>query len=59
MNDSKLDLERLGQLGLFPGQALEVLAVGDPMVLRIGPSRLGISRRLAEQIIVRTASGLS
>jgi len=47
---------RLKRLGICDKRTIEVLQPGDPMVLRVIGSRLGVSRRLAESVIVDTIS---
>ena len=47
---------RLKRLGICNKRTIEVIQVGDPMVLRVIGSRLGVSRRLAESVIVDTLS---
>ncbi|MCG3137008.1 MAG: hypothetical protein HJJLKODD_00849 [Phycisphaerae bacterium] len=43
---------RLREVGLCEGQELEVMIAGDPMVCRVGRSRFGIGRILAEAIAI-------
>ncbi len=43
---------RLKRLGICGERTIEVMLPGDPMVLRVVGSRLGISRQLAESVIV-------
>ena len=47
---------RLKRLGICDKRTIEVIQPGDPMVLRVIGSRLGVSRRLAESVIVDTIS---
>lgn len=47
------DMRRLMSLGICAGRRLELLQRGDPMILRVFGSRLGISRRLAERVQVQ------
>jgi Fe2+ transport system protein FeoA len=51
------DLDRLKELGLCVGRRIEVLHRGDPMIVRIFGSRLGLSARLAARIRVRCCLG--
>jgi Fe2+ transport system protein FeoA len=46
------DLERLMAMGLCRGRAVELIQAGDPMILRVYGSRIGVSARLASRIIV-------
>ena len=43
---------RLKRLGICGERTVEVIQPGDPMVLKVVGSRLGVSRRLAESVIV-------
>lgn len=43
---------RMKQLGLCKGRQIHLLAAGDPMILRIGDTEIGLSRELARQIHV-------
>lgn len=45
---------RLKRLGLCEGRIVELVGQGDPMVLRIGASRVGLSRQLAKLVTVTT-----
>lgn len=44
------DAIRLKRMGICEGRVLEVLATGNPMVLRISGTRVGLSRQLAELV---------
>ncbi len=46
------DMERLMAMGLCGGRIVELVQVGDPMILRVYGSRIGISARLASHIFV-------
>ena len=46
------DMERLMAMGLCGGRVVELVQAGDPMILRVYGSRIGISARLASHIIV-------
>jgi Fe2+ transport system protein FeoA len=46
------DMHRLMTLGLCAGRRVELVQHGDPMILRIFGTRLGVSRRLAERVLV-------
>lgn len=45
---------RLKRLGICEGRELELIGRGDPMVLRIGESRVGVSRQLAQLVFIET-----
>ena len=47
-----LDAVRLKRLGICQGRSLELIGPGDPMILRIGTSQIGLSRRLASLVLV-------
>ncbi|WP_253154936.1 FeoA family protein [Stieleria tagensis] len=47
-----LDAVRLKRLGICAGRELELIGRGDPMVVRIGESRIGLSRQLASLVTV-------
>ncbi|RMH69945.1 MAG: ferrous iron transport protein A [Gemmatimonadetes bacterium] len=44
------DMLRLQELGFLEGTEVQILKSSDPMVLRVGETRLGIQRDLASQI---------
>lgn len=43
---------RLKRLGVCQGRVIELVGQGDPMIVRIGTSRVGLSRQLAELVTV-------
>lgn len=43
---------RLKRLGICGDRLIEVIQPGDPMVLKVVGSRLGVSRQLAEFVVV-------
>lgn len=47
------DIARLKSMGLCAGRRLQLVKRGDPLVVRVLGSRIGISRRLAEHVVVR------
>lgn len=49
------DSLRLKSLGICTGRRVELVQSGDPMIVRVVGSRVGISRRLAERVLVRPA----
>ncbi|MCX5660145.1 MAG: FeoA family protein [Planctomycetota bacterium] len=46
------DMDRLKAMGVCVGRRIEVIKRGDPMILRVLGSRLGLSHRLANRIMV-------
>jgi Fe2+ transport system protein FeoA len=44
------DVQRLKTLGICVGRRLEVVRTGDPLILKIFGSRLGVSASLASQV---------
>jgi Fe2+ transport system protein FeoA len=44
------DVERLKTLGICVGRRLEVVRTGDPLVVRVFGSRLGLSASLASRV---------
>lgn len=46
------DGTRLRAMGVCDGRSIELVRAGDPLIVRVMGSRIGISRRLAEQITV-------
>ena len=44
--------DRLKALGLCVGRRIELLKEGNPMILRVLGSRIGLARRLAQRITV-------
>ena len=48
--------DRLKALGLCVGRKLQVVKAGDPLIVRVLGSRLGLSARLAERVFVTTCS---
>lgn len=41
------DIQRLKAMGICAGRKIELIQQGDPLILRVYGTRLGISRRLA------------
>ena len=50
---------RLKRLGICQGRMVELLGQGDPMILRIGDSRIGLSRQLADLVTVEPISAMA
>ncbi len=44
--------DRLKSLGLCVGRKLQVIKTGDPLIVRVLGSRLGLSARLADRVYV-------
>ncbi|PNY33810.1 ferrous iron transport protein A [Rhodopirellula baltica] len=49
---------RLKRLGICAGRVLELVGQGDPMVLQLGNSRIGLSRQLANFVSIAPAEAL-
>ena len=43
---------RLKRLGICEGQVVEVVQIGEPMIVRAAGTQVGLSRRLAHQVSV-------
>lgn len=46
------DLERLMAMGVCGGRTVELVRVGDPLILKVYGTRVGVSARLAARIKV-------
>jgi Fe2+ transport system protein FeoA len=46
------DLERLMAMGVCGGRTVELVQLGDPLILKIYGTRIGVSARLARRILV-------
>ena len=46
------DLERLMAMGVCGGRTVELIRVGDPLILKVYGTRVGVSARLAAKILV-------
>jgi len=46
------NMERLKALGICIGRQVELVKRGDPLIVRVYGSRLGISSRLANRVLV-------
>ncbi len=44
--------DRMKSLGLCTGRQIELIKQGNPLIIRVFGSRLGLARRLAKQIVV-------
>ena len=50
VDDHGEETTRLKRLGVCERRDVEVLHIGDPMIVRVVGSRIGISRRLASHV---------
>jgi Fe2+ transport system protein FeoA len=48
------DIERLKTLGVCEGRQVEIIKPGDPLILRVFGSRIGMSSSLAESVWVES-----
>ncbi len=46
------ELERLMAMGVCGGRTVELIRVGDPLILKVYGTRVGVSARLAAKILV-------
>ena len=49
------EVTRLKRMGVCVGRRLEVVQAGDPMILRVAGTRIGLSRQLAGAVFVEPA----
>lgn len=47
------DANRLMSMGVCIGRRVELVKAGDPLILRVLGSRIGLSARLARQVLVQ------
>lgn len=47
------DMERLMAMGVCAGRTVELVRTGDPLILKVFGSRIGVSARLACRVMVR------
>lgn len=52
------DIERLKTMGVCLGRRLHVIKAGDPMIVSVMGTRLGIARRLAGHVFLRPDDGV-
>ncbi len=45
-------MERLMSMGVCPGRTVELVMRGDPLILRVFGTRIGLSSRLASRVTV-------
>ena len=50
------DIERLKTLGVCDGRQVEIIKAGDPLILRVFGSRIGMSSSLAERVWVESCT---
>ncbi len=51
------DTERLKVMGVCSGRKVRLVRRGDPMILCVWGTRVGVSRRLAQQVYVQPCQG--
>lgn len=51
------DTARLKSMGICLGRTLEVLKAGDPLIVKVYGTRIGLSARLADEILVQGCQG--
>jgi Fe2+ transport system protein FeoA len=51
------EVDRLKSMGLCVGRRLMLIRAGDPMIVKVLGSRIGISARLAQQVMVLPCAG--
>lgn len=44
--------QRMMSMGVCPGRAVELVLRGDPLIIRVFGTRIGLSARLADNILV-------
>jgi Fe2+ transport system protein FeoA len=49
------EVTRLKRLGVCGGRRLEIVHAGDPMILRVAGTQIGLSRQLARSVYVAPA----
>ena len=54
--DNDADRERLEVMGLCAGRTIEVVQTGDPMIVRVLGTRIGLAARLANSVLVELYS---
>lgn len=53
------DSLRLRRFGICPTRTVELIEVGDPLIVRMGRTKVGISRQLAAAVLVTEAELIS
>lgn len=51
------DIDRLKSMGVCVGRKVELIQPGDPMILRVFGSRIGVSARLAQCMYAAICDG--
>ena len=51
------EIEQLQAMGVCAGRKVMLVKAGDPMILKVLGSRIGVSARLASQVMVVRCSG--
>jgi Fe2+ transport system protein FeoA len=51
------EIDRLKSMGLCEGRKIMMIKAGDPMIVRVLGSRIGISARLAHNVLVLPCAG--
>lgn len=51
------EIDRLKSMGVCVGRRLMLVRAGDPMIVKVLGSRIGISARLADQVMVLPCGG--
>ncbi len=54
--EDRRELDRLKSMGLCLGRTVEVVKSGDPLIVRVYGTRIGLSARLAEHVKVSPCS---
>lgn len=52
-----MEIDRLKSMGLCEGRKVMMIKAGDPMIVRVLGSRIGISARLAHNVFVQPCAG--
>jgi Fe2+ transport system protein FeoA len=47
------DMARLMALGVCEGRVIELVRSGNPLILRVFGTQVGVSRRLADRVLVK------
>lgn len=51
------EIDRLKSMGVCEGRKVMMIRAGDPMIVRVLGSRIGISARLAHNVLVEPCAG--
>ena len=52
IDDSLLSPARMNSLGICVGRPLELVSTGDPMIVRVSGTAVGLSKQLAATVLV-------